>query len=156
MNQPKKLQYLKMRQTPTPEPMMFVIPEHLRGSYCVQQHNAKRAGWHEDFRFELNGVAISWAIRKGLPKKGDPARLGIRTEDHPVPYMEWSGTIPAGSYGAGDVKLVDRGRCEVIEFSDDKIKVRLSGGDTERAGVYSLMKQDDGKGWLIVHKKTEE
>lgn len=148
----KKQQYLKMRQTPTPEPNTFDAPAHLKGTYCVQEHNAKRAGWHEDFRFEHDGVAISWAIPKGLPKKGDGTRMGIRTEDHPVRYMEWEGTIPDGSYGAGVVKLVDSGRCEIIELNDEKVKVRLTQGS--RAGVYSLSRSDGNK-WFIVHKTTE-
>lgn len=146
--------YGPMRQRSTPEPRTFDVPIHLMGTYCVQAHAARRAGYHEDFRFEHGGVAVSWAIRKGLPKKGERARLGIRTEDHPVRYMEWEGTIPEGSYGAGRVEILDHGRCEVITYSDDKIKLRLSGGDEQRAGVYSFMRQSSD-GWLIVHKTTE-
>ena len=150
----KKPRYLKLRQAPTTEPKAFDVPEHLKGSYCIQQHNAHRAGWHEDFRFERGGVAISWAIPKGLPRAGERGRLAIRTEDHPVRYMEWSGMIPDGSYGAGTVLLVDRGHCEVIEFAVSKVKVRISGGDPSRAGVYSFMQMDES-GWLVVHKTTE-
>lgn len=146
--------YNAIRTRPTPEPLHFGIPEHLRGTYCIQDHWAKRAGRHHDFRFERADVAVSWAIRKGLPRRGERARLGIRTEDHPVPYMEWEGIIPDGSYGAGGVVLVDFGRCEVIEFSDDKVKVRLSGGDALWTGIYSMMRQQ-GSQWLIVHKTRE-
>ncbi len=149
----KKQQYLKMRQTPTTEPTSFEVPASLQGTYCVQEHHAKRAGFHEDFRFEFNGVAISWAIPKGLPRLGDKTRIGIKTEDHPVAYMAWEGVIPDGSYGAGTVKLVDKGKCEIIELSDEKVKVRLTEGS--RAGVYSLSLSEGNK-WFIVHKTTEK
>lgn len=142
--------YIKMRQNSTTEPMTFDVPAELKGTYCVQEHNAKRAGWHEDFRFEHDGVAISWAIPKGLPGPGDKRRLAIRTEDHPVPYMIWEGTIPDGSYGAGDVRLVDRGRREIIHMDDDHVKVKLTGG--LRAGTYSLYRTDGNK-WIVTRKQ---
>lgn len=148
--------YNDIRRVPTPEPLVFTQPKDLLGTYCIQDHHARRAGRHHDFRFEKGGVAVSWALRKGMPRKGDHARLAIRTEDHPLDYMQWEGLIPDGCYGAGAVLIVDYGRVEVLEYRADKVKVRLSGGtDLGWEGVYSMMRQGQGPGWLVVHKRHE-
>lgn len=137
----------------TPEPVPDTDPDPSDdsdgGTFVVQEHHARRL--HYDLRLERAGVLASWAVPKGLPD--DPAvnHLAVPTEDHPLEYASFSGTIPAGQYGAGEMTIVDRGRYVCREWTDDAVKFELQG--SRLTGRYALFRTD-GTSWMI-HRERE-
>lgn len=119
--------------------------------FVIQEHHASHLHW--DFRLEHDGVLVSWALPKGLPADPRKNRLAVHTEDHPLSYIDFSGTIPEGNYGAGRVSVWDRGTYECHKFRDDEVLVTLHG---ERArGKYALFKTR-GDNWMIHRLDTPE
>jgi bifunctional non-homologous end joining protein LigD len=112
--------------------------------FVVQEHHARRLHW--DLRLEHEGTLASWAVPRGIP--ADPARnhLAVRTEDHPLEYLEFHGDIPAGNYGAGSMTIWDRGRFEVHKWRDVEVMVTLHGERVQ--GKYVLF-HTRGKDWMI-------
>lgn len=121
--------------------------------FVIQQHYATRL--HHDVRLEMyNGdtpVLVSWAVPKGLPRQRGERSLAVRTEDHPIEYAGFSGSIPAGNYGAGEVRIFDSGSYEMLEREKGKLSFRLEG---ERLlGIYHLVRMRDRDGkeeWLAL------
>ena len=118
--------------------------------FVVQKHQARNL--HYDFRLELGGVLRSWAVPKGPPLEPGIRRLAIQVEDHPVDYIDFSGEIPQGEYGAGSVEIWDKGEFDLETESADILEFSLRG---ERlSGRYALIHTDD-KAWLFIRRKEE-
>jgi len=104
--------------------------------FVVQKHNASHL--HYDFRLRLDGVLKSWAVPKEPPKEKGTKRLAIMTEDHPLSYATFEGTIPKGQYGGGTVEIWDSGTFVLEERDDNKIVFVLEG--KKLSGRYVLLK----------------
>lgn len=101
----------------TKEPTGATLPTGGSG-FVVQKHAASRL--HYDFRLELDGVLLSWAVTRGPSANPDDKRLAVRTEDHPLDYARFEGSIPKGEYGGGTVMLWDNGTWEPIAGKDPR------------------------------------
>ncbi|MGN6849999.1 MAG: DNA polymerase ligase N-terminal domain-containing protein, partial [Sphingomicrobium sp.] len=126
-------------------------------SFVVQKHSARRLHW--DFRLELDGVLKSWAVPKGPSLDPGEKRLAMRTEDHPLDYGDFEGTIPAGEYGGGTVMLWDHGTWTPEEdphrgYRAGSLKFSLQGEKLH--GSWALVRirdrrqaRDDERSWLL-------
>jgi bifunctional non-homologous end joining protein LigD len=113
--------------------------------FVVQEHSARRLHW--DLRLEHDGVAVSWAVPNGIPQDPSENRKAVHTEDHPLEYMSFEGEIPAGEYGAGPVRIWDRGTYECHKWEEEKVVFSFSG---ERlSGRYALFRAGAARDWLI-------
>jgi len=134
----------------TPEPSGKVV-QTAGASFVVQEHHARRH--HFDFRLEIDGVLVSWAVPKGIPEGKASKRLAVHVEDHPLEYGSFEGEIPKGNYGAGTVAIWDKGTWEPAtknwrkEFAGGKLKFFLHG--TRLSGQYLLARMDDEPNWLM-------
>ena len=97
----------------TAEPAGKLADSETGNRFIVQKHDATRLHW--DFRIEADGVLKSWAVTKGPSPDPDIKRLAVRTEDHPLSYAEFEGSIPKGEYGGGTVMLWDKGTWAPVE-----------------------------------------
>jgi bifunctional non-homologous end joining protein LigD len=113
--------------------------------FVVQEHSARRLHW--DLRLEHGGVAVSWAIPNGIPADPSENRLAVHTEDHPLEYLDFEGKIPAGQYGAGTMRVWDRGTYECEKWEERKVILSFEG---ERlSGRYALFRTGGEKDWMI-------
>jgi bifunctional non-homologous end joining protein LigD len=134
----------KFDVTPEPPPEVRPGKDEL---FVIQKHDATRL--HYDLRLERDGVLVSWAVPRGLPTNPDDKRLAVHTEDHPIEYADFAGWIPDGEYGAGEVRIFDRGRYEALEWKDDKVTFRVHG--SRHRGEYHLVKTSTD--WLVFLSK---
>ncbi len=136
--------------------------------FVVQKHDASRL--HYDFRLEIDGVLVSWAVPKGPVADTSVKRLAMHVEDHPMDYIDFEGTIPKGQYGGGTVMVWDTGtflaegtdtvteseRVLPKMLKEGNIKVVMNGKKLK--GSYHIVKikgKDDGDPWLLM-KGTDE
>jgi len=115
-----------------------------RHRFIVQKHDATRL--HYDFRLEMDGVLKSWAVTRGPSLDPEDKRLAVRTEDHPISYAEFEGTIPEGEYGGGTVMLWDKGSWAPVEGKSEK--------DLEKGHLHFTLDGERMKGeWLLIRLK---
>jgi bifunctional non-homologous end joining protein LigD len=148
----------------TPEPAPGDLAER-SGRFTVQRHRA--TALHYDVRLEIGGVLVSWAVPKGPTLDPRERRLAMRTEDHPIEYLDFEGVIPERQYGAGDVIVWDWGHFEPEAETPDpaaalragEIKFVMHG---ERLRGRFVIVRTDGRGsrrdadreqWLLIHKR---
>jgi bifunctional non-homologous end joining protein LigD len=140
----------KRRRGKTPEPIPEPDTDRSTSddelSFVIQEHHATNLHW--DFRLEHDGVLVSWAVPKGVPARSGPNRLAVQTEDHPLEYGTFSGTIPQDQYGGGRVEIFDSGKYLPIKWEADKVVFELH-GDRIR-GQYALI-HTEAEQWLM-HK----
>jgi bifunctional non-homologous end joining protein LigD len=108
---------------------------------------------HYDLRLEENGVATSWAIPKSLPTTTGVKRLAIRTEDHPLNYLDFEGEIPKGEYGGGKMWIYDKGKFELIKKDEKSYTISLRHGDIN--GTYSLFHTRENQ-WIVELKSEDK
>ena len=145
------------------------------GRFVVQRHRATRL--HYDFRLEIDGVLVSWAVPKGPTLDPGARRIAVHVEDHPIEYLDFEGVIPKGEYGGGDVIVWDWGTWlpepetpdgrRAVEDGElkftlkgEKLRgrftiVRTSGrGRADRTGRMPFQ-EDGGEQWLLIHKRDD-
>jgi bifunctional non-homologous end joining protein LigD len=163
-------QYQKKRDfRKTPEPAGAAPrkkPEAAPLSFVVQMHRARQL--HYDFRLELNGVLLSWAVPRGPSLDPGEKRLAVHVEDHPIEYGGFEGVIPKGQYGGGTVLLWDRGTWTPLDpdpdaaFRKGALKFRLDG--EKMHGNWALVRMNGRRAkaanghenWLLIKERDAE
>jgi DNA ligase D-like protein (predicted 3'-phosphoesterase) len=128
--------------------------------FVVQQHAAR--AMHYDFRLEIDGVLVSWAVPKGPSTNPRDKRLAVLTENHPLEYADFEGVIPEGQYGAGEVIVWDRGMYENLKspksladcFADGALEFFVHGEKLQGGYALVRMKESD-KTWLLIKMADE-
>ena len=153
---PRLVKYRSMRDPEaTPEP--FSGAPRGGDAFVIQEHHASRLHW--DLRLEHEGVLASWALPRGVPESGGKNHLAVQTEDHPMDYLTFHGTIPKGEYGAGEMTIWDTGTYELHKWINGKeVIVTLTGseggglGGTRKVALIHTGRgqgSDAEKQWLI-------
>ncbi|WP_018347532.1 non-homologous end-joining DNA ligase [Longispora albida] len=150
--------------TRTPEPAAGGGPSGTGRRFVVQRHRARAL--HYDFRLEIDGVLVSWAVPKGPTLDPGVRRAAIHVEDHPLSYYDFEGVIPAGQYGGGDVIVWDAGTWQPYpadadparELEAGTLHLDLAGEKLKGRFVLVLTKKEAAKKeqWLLFHKHDEQ
>jgi bifunctional non-homologous end joining protein LigD len=148
--------------TKEPSGKKKALKKNKKLSFVIQEHHARRL--HYDFRLEWEGVLKSWAVPKGPSSDPGEKRLAVQTEDHPLEYGKFHGTIPQGEYGAGEVFIWDKGTWEPIGDPEAGMKkghleFKLNGGKLQ--GNWMLIRthykgREDKKNWLLIKRSDEK
>ncbi|MDQ0729755.1 ATP-dependent DNA ligase [Arthrobacter sp. B1I2] len=159
---PRLGKYRSMRDPEaTPEPFAGVPAGG--NSFVIQEHHASRLHW--DLRLEHEGVLASWALPKGVPESGGKNHLAVQTEDHPMDYLTFHGTIPKGEYGAGEMTIWDTGAYELHKWINGKeVIVTLTGseggglGGTRKIALIHTGRGQgkDAEGQWLIHLMDQE
>ena len=152
--------YRSMRDpVKTREPVPAEAPPPTDGrSFVIQEHHARRLHW--DFRLEHDGVLVSWALPKGEPDDPGTNHLAVQTEDHPLEYATFEGTIAAGEYGAGEVTIWDSGTYELEKWRDGEEVIVVLHGEQRGTRRVALIHTGHGgrsaaRNW-IVHRMRDD
>ena len=127
--------------TPEPRPMLSIGNDD---TFVVHRHHATRL--HYDLRLEQEGVLKSWAVPRGMPPEPGIKRLAVATEDHPMEYLSFEGTIPKGQYGGGDMWRYAMGRYAITKEKKDGFYFKLQ--SPELNAEYRMYKTGE-KDWLL-------
>jgi DNA ligase D-like protein (predicted 3'-phosphoesterase) len=161
MSKPLDAYRAKRDFSKTPEPSGQRRPAKAGNAYVIQKHAARRL--HYDVRFEVEGVLKSWAVPRGPSMNPTDKRLAVPTEDHPMEYASFEGTITPGEYGGGAVIVWDAGVYDVLPRSDGSettmaeaidrghFKIWLHG--VKLNGGWALTRTGDNGNWLMVKLK---
>ena len=144
-------------KTPEPVPSAPSTPGSGQ-TFVIQEHHASHLHW--DFRLEHDGVLVSWALPKGVPTETNKNHLAVQTEDHPLEYGSFEGTIPMGEYGGGTVTIWDSGDYDLEKWRDgEEVIATLHGskggglgGDRRFALIHTGGDGSDDN-WLIHRMK---
>jgi len=137
--------------TATPEPA-GTEPPPARASHAprfvIHEHSARRLHW--DLRLEREGVLASWALPRGLPAEPKVNHIAPHTEDHPLEYLDFEGEIPAGSYGAGTMRIWDRGTYDCLKWEPRKVEVALHGSRVDACyALFAIGRETRPTDWMI-------
>jgi len=141
-------------KTAEPAPAPAAQKEKGTRRFVIQKHAASHL--HYDFRLEMHDVLKSWAVPKGVPYAMGERRLAMATEDHPLAYIDFEGTIPKGQYGGGTVMVWDTGTYELIDgnYYKGKLHIRLKGKKLKGEWVLvkgrSAEKSSDKVSWFLM------
>ena len=120
--------------------------------FVVHEHHASHLHW--DLRLSMDGVLKSWAVPKEPPLEPGVRRLAIQVEDHALDYADFEGTIPEGEYGAGEVKIWDKGTYSLESRHENKMVIILSGRKLKGAYVLLRFRPEKEKNmWLFFKRK---
>jgi bifunctional non-homologous end joining protein LigD len=150
---PRRSYEAKRDFTKTPEPRGDAPPRRRAKKtaaprFVIQEHSATRLHW--DLRLERDGALASWAIPNGIPDAPKDNRLAVRTEDHPLEYLEFEAEIPRGQYGAGTMTIWDAGTYELLKWEPRKVEVLLHGERLQgRYALFAIERGDEPKDWMI-------
>jgi bifunctional non-homologous end joining protein LigD len=129
----------------------------MKKRFVIHEHHASRL--HFDLRLEMEGVFRSWAVPKGPSMNPVDKRLAVLVPDHALSYGNFEGTLPEGTYGAGEVRIWDKGKYETDtdparQFAEGKIEFRFIGEKLK--GEFTLVKMARQKNnWLLIKAKDE-
>ncbi len=135
----------------TPEPTGASESDASGNRFVIQEHHATRLHW--DLRLEHDGALASWAVPNGIPPDPSENRLAVRTEDHPLEYLEFHGVIPKGQYGAGEMTIWDRGTYELHKWEARKVEVTFNGERLRgRYGLFPIGRPGQNENDWMIHR----
>ncbi len=136
-------------ETPEPAPRRRRTKHDAEPRFVVQEHHATRLHW--DLRLEHDGALASWAVPNGIPATPADNRLAVRTEDHPLEYLDFHGEIPKGQYGAGTMTIWDSGTYELHKWEERKVEVTFRGERLRgRYGLFPIGREPgQEKDWMV-------
>jgi DNA ligase D-like protein (predicted 3'-phosphoesterase) len=148
----------------TPEPKGIKNPKNkYRNIFVIQKHQSSHL--HYDFRIDIDGVLVSWAVPKGPSTDPQKKHLAIHVEDHPLEYADFEGKISEDQYGGGTVIIWDKGKYQNLRevkmseaLEEGKIKIWLDGKKIQ--GGYNLVRMNKKKTkqeeWLLIKADDEK